>query len=303
MSRGQIVAAAIVAGTLAGGAAGLVVAYTGAGSHRAVATLAVEAKGLPAPVLPTLVALAGQSVVAANVAQATHVPAATVASRLHARAVPQTALIELAYDDPSAARAAQLVQQAATTLESLAAARFPALRLTVVDPAHPSGGTRHPAGADAFSGALIGLLFGVGGVALATRRRPPARVSDTAGSDTLPEPEPTIQPEPEPTIQPEPEPEPEPMPKPEPMIQPQPAPLIEPEPQPGLLVELRAALSLHGTEFAPDQVAEWEAYLVALEPYLSAGELPPSVAALAGDVFEPLLDRLNSPSSSPESPN
>ncbi|HVC86904.1 MAG TPA: hypothetical protein VNC40_05695 [Gaiellaceae bacterium] len=289
MSRGQIVAAAIVAGTLAGGAAGLVVAYTGAGSHRAVATLAVEAKGLPAPVLPTLVALAGQSVVAANVAQATHVPAATVASRLHARAVPQTALIELAYDDPSAARAAQLVQQAATTLESLAAARFPALRLTVVDPAHPSGGTRHPAGADAFSGALIGLLFGVGGVALATRRRPPARVSDTAGSDTLPEPEPTIQPEPEP--------------EPEPMIQPQPAPLIEPEPQPGLLVELRAALSLHGTEFAPDQVAEWEAYLVALEPYLSAGELPPSVAALAGDVFEPLLDRLNSPSSSPESPN
>jgi len=289
VSRGQIVAAAIVAGTLAGGAAGLVVAYTGAGSHRAVATLAVEAKGLPAPVLPTLVALAGQSVVAANVAQATHVPAATVASRLHARAVPQTALIELAYDDPSAARAAQLVQQAATTLESLAAARFPALRLTVVDPAHPSGGTRHPAGADAFSGALIGLLFGVGGVALATRRRPPARVSDTAGSDTLPEPEPTIQPEPEP--------------EPEPMIQPQPAPLIEPEPQPGLLVELRAALSLHGTEFAPDQVAEWEAYLVALEPYLSAGELPPSVAALAGDVFEPLLDRLNSPSSSPESPN
>lgn len=61
------------------------------------------------------------------------------------------------------------------------------------------------------------------------------------------------------------------------------------------LIELRRALSLHGSEFEPEQVAEWEAYLGALESHAVPGELPPAVAAFAGDVFEPLLERLNAP--------
>jgi len=168
VSRVRIVGAAAVAVALAGA----IVGYSGTGSHRAVTTLAIQRGGAPA-VVPSVVALAQTSVLAENVAQETHVPQATVAAHLHARALPGTALIELSYDDPSAAHAAQLAQQAASTLESLVASRFSALSVGVVDPAHPVGGTRRPVLRDTLVGALLGLLAGAALLAARTRKPRP----------------------------------------------------------------------------------------------------------------------------------
>lgn len=269
MSRVRILGAAAVAV----GLAGAIVGYSGSGTHRAATTLAIQRGGAPA-VVPSVVALAQTSVLAENVAQETHVPAATVAAHLHARALPGTALIELTYDDPSAAHAAQLAQQAASTLESLVASRFSALSVGVVDPAHPVGGTRRPVLRDTLVGALLGLLAGA---ALAGRRIRLPRLPRLPVRAPKSKPVPGTEPVPG-TSSAELEPE----------LEPEPAPV-----QLGELADLRAALEAYGAEFRPDQVAEWEAFLDALEPHLVDGELPPSVAQVADEVFAPLRERLN----------
>ena len=133
--------------------------------------------GTPA-IVPTVVALA-QTVGARRERRAGGARAGgTVERRLHARALAGTALLELTYDDPSAAQAAQVAQQAASTLESLVAARFPALRVAVVDPAHPVSGAGKPVLRDTLIGALLGLLAGA---ALAARGKHCAKVPDEPG--------------------------------------------------------------------------------------------------------------------------
>jgi hypothetical protein len=265
VSRVRIVATGAAAVGVAGALMGGVVALSSAGSHRAVTTLAVQRGGAPADV-PSIVALAKTSVLAENVAQAAHVPAATVERHLHARALHGTALLELAYDDPSSARAAQLAQQAASTLQSLVASRFPALSVAVVDPAHPEPGTRRPVLRDLLIGALAGAFVGaLVGLGLAGREA----VRDTTVSDTVPP-----VPPPAPARQPGPEPDPESVPSAE-------------------LAQLRAALAAHGDEFRPDQVTEWAAFLDALEPHVVDGELPSAVAQVADEVFAPLRERMN----------
>ncbi|HEX7626211.1 MAG TPA: hypothetical protein VF379_04080 [Gaiellaceae bacterium] len=286
MSRARIAVLLVVVGAIAGA----LVAYVGGGTHRAVATLAVQRGGAPA-VVPSIVALAQTAVLAENVAESTHVPSATVERRLHARALPSTALIELTYDDPSATHAAQLVQQAAATLSSLVVSRFPALRVAVVDPAHPQSGTRRPVTRDVLIGALAGLLLGAG--LLYRPQRAPKKVSDTKVSDTargfarrrLPERKPR-------TPKAAPEPAPEPVPEPVPEPEPPPPPPPKPAP-PSPLAPLRAGLAAHRSEFPADQVAEWEAYLDAFDAQVVDGVLPLSLAGLAGDIFEPLQDRLD----------
>ena len=89
MSRARIVATAAAAVGLAGALMGVIVAYSSGGSHRAVTTMAVQRGGAPA-VVPSVVVLARTSVLADNVADATHVPSATVERHLHVRAVPGT---------------------------------------------------------------------------------------------------------------------------------------------------------------------------------------------------------------------
>jgi hypothetical protein len=263
VSRVRFVATGAAAVGVAGALMGGVVALSSAGSHRAVTTLGVQRGGAPADV-PSIVALARTSVLAENVAQAAHVPTATIERHLHARALHGTALIELAYDDPSSARAAQLAQQAASTLQSLVAARFPALSVGVVDPAHPEPGTPRPVLRDVLIGALAGALVGaLVGAALSGSEE----VAETTMPDIVP-PVPPQAPESQPELASE--------------------PVGSPE-----LAQLRAALAAYGDEFRPDQVTEWAAFLDALEPHVVDGELPPAVAQVADEVFAPLRERMN----------
>jgi len=279
VNRSRIAGTAVAVG-VAGAIAGAVVAYSGSTSHRAATTLSVQRGGSPA-IVPTVVALAQTSVLAENVSQVVHLPTATVARRLHARALPGTALLELTYDDPSASQAAQVAQQAASTLESLVVARFPALRVAVVDPAHPVSSAGRPVLRDTLIGALLGLLAGaaLGGrrLELPSLPKAPKLPSLPKPRKRAPRPKPISTPAP---VAPEPEPEPEPEPKPEPV-------------ELGELGELRAALAAYGAEFRPDQVTEWEAFLDALEPHLVNGELPLSIAQVADEVFAPLRERLH----------
>jgi hypothetical protein len=285
VNRTRIAGTAVAVG-VAGAILGAVVAYTGSTSHRAATTLSVQRGGNPA-IVPTVVALAQTSVLAENVSQAVHVPTATVARRLHARALAGTALLELTYDDPSASQAAQVAQQAASTLESLVVARFPALRVAVVDPAHPVSSAGRPVLRDTLIGALLGLLAGA---ALGSRR---IRLPSLPKVPSLPKPSlPKLPRLPKP---PKRVPKPKPVPVPAP-ADPEPAPAPAPEPEPvelGELAELRAALAAYGAEFRSDQVTEWAAFLDALEPHLVNGELPSSIAQVADEVFAPLRERLH----------
>jgi hypothetical protein len=290
VNRTRIAGTAVAVG-VAGAILGAVVAYTGSTSHRAATTLSVQRGGNPA-IVPTVVALAQTSVLAENVSQAVHVPTATVARRLHARALAGTALLELTYDDPSASQAAQVAQQAASTLESLVVARFPALRVAVVDPAHPVSSAGRPVLRDMLIGALLGLLVGA---ALGSRR---IRLPSLPKVPSLPKPslpKPSLPKLPRLPKPPKRVPKPKPVPIPAPAEpEPEPAPLPEPEPvELGELGELRAALAAYGAEFRPDQVTEWEAFLDALEPHLVNGELPSSIAQVADEVFAPLRERLH----------
>ena len=243
MKRSAVVGAAAAAGRVAGIATGLAVG----GPHRAVASLAVERGGTPV---------------------AAHTVAALVRTKLfednlgvrgvHARVVHGTALVELSYEDGSATRATRAVEQAATTLRSLVATRFPALGVAVVDPARAGGERRHVV-RDGLLGAIVGLLAGA---FVPLRRR---RVSEPA-------------PPPPRTPDPEPAPEPEPVPGPE----------TGPGTRSSPLDELRAEVAARRDEFPPDQVAEWEAYLDAFEAQVQDGELPPGLQGMLADIFEPL---------------
>ena len=283
MNRARIAGTAVAVG-IAGAIVGAVVAYSGSTSHRAATTLSVQRGGTPA-IVPTVVALAQTSVLAENVAQAVHIPMGTVERRLHAHPLAGTALLELTYDDPSAAQAAQVAQQAASTLESLVVARFPALRVAVVDPAHPVSSAGRPVLRDTLIGALLGLLAGA---ALGGRRIRLPALPKAPKLPSLPKP-PKRSPKPKPVPGTEPVPG-TPPPEPEPQPEPEPAPV-----ELGELAELRAALAAYGAEFRPDQVIEWAAFLDALEPHLVNGELPSSIAQVADEVFAPLRERLHRP--------
>ena len=263
----------VVAGAAAAGAAvGLVVALAAGGTQRAVTTLSV-ARGTSLIASRTVASFAGSSAVAGNVADGLHVTPEHVGGHLHARAIATTALVELSYTDTSAPRATQAVQQAASVLAALVPARFSGVTVSVVDPAHAEA-VGAPVARDTAGGALAGLVLG-GFVALRRPRRPRPAAAPA--------------PRPEPVAPPEPAPRPAPAPAPPP-----PPPPTAPAPaaaEAGWILELRAALAAHGPAFGPDQVAEWEAYLDAFAAQAVDGELPPHLAGICADVFEPLLAR------------
>ena len=244
MTRRIVVGAAAAAGLVAG----VAIAFATGGQHRAVASFAVQRGGTPVAA-PTVAALARTKLFADNLG----------VNGVHAHVVHGTALVELSYEDDSAARATRVVQQAATTLQSLVATRFPALGVGVVDPPRAGGARRHVV-RDGLLGAIAGLL--VGAFVPLQRRRP----------------QPAAPPPPSPPVAPAPEPEPEPVPGPVP------APVTPRSP----LDELRAEVAVRRDEFPPDQVAEWEAYLDAFEAQVENGEIPPRLQGMLDDLFEPL---------------
>jgi hypothetical protein len=255
---------------LAGGCAvaglvtGAVVGLLNAPPYRATTTLLVKSHNVPVA-LPTVAALATSDAVTGNVANALGVSAGSVRSHLHVSTVPSTALVRIDYDAGDRLHAQQVAQQEASALEAIAAARLGgAVSLSVVDPPRASRLGR-PVLADALWGALIGAVVGlVAGWVRRFKREPrPEVASDTVPvSDTV--------------VEAPPPPEPEPVP-------------VRASP----LAELRRGLEEHRDEFSADQVAEWEAYLDAFEAQVVDGELPPSMAGMAQDVFEPLRERLN----------
>jgi len=257
---------------LAGGCAvaglviGAILGLLNAPPYRATTTLLVKSHNVPVA-LPTVAALATSDAVTGNVANALGVSAASVRSHLHVSTVPNTALVRIAYHAEDRLRAQQFAQQEASALEAIASARLGGVvSLSVVDPPRSARQSR-PVLADALWGALIGAVVGlVAEWVRRFRREPrPAPVPGTdpvSGTDLAPEPPPEPQPEP--------------------------APVRE-----SPLAELRRGLEEHRDEFSIDQVVEWEAYLDAFDAQVVDGELPPSVAGMAQDVFEPLRDRLN----------
>jgi hypothetical protein len=262
---------------LAGGCAvaglviGAVVGLLNAPPYRATTTLLVKSHNVPVA-LPTVAALATSDAVAGNVANALGVSVGSVRSHLHVSTVPGTALVRVRYDAADRLHAQQVAQQEASALEAIAAARLPGVvTLTVVDPPTAERQSR-PILAYALWGALIGAVVGLIAEWVRRFKREPREASrPVPGTDPVPGTE---------VAPPEPEPEPEPA--------PEPARLRE-----SPLAELRRGLEQHRDEFSADQVAEWDAYLDAFEAHVVDGELPPSVAGMAQDVFEPLRDRLN----------
>jgi hypothetical protein len=181
--------------------------------------------------------------------------------------VPATALVRIQYDAGGRLRAQQVAQQEASALGAIAAARLPGVvTLSVVDPPSSERQSR-PVLADALWGALIGAVVGLIAEWVRRFRREPR---PEAVSDTAPVPDTVVEapPAPEPEAAPEP---------------------VRESP----LAELRRGLEEHRGAFSADQVAEWEAYLDAFEAQVVDGELPPSMAGMAQDVFEPLRERLN----------
>jgi hypothetical protein len=247
-----------VAGLVIGAAVGLL----NAPPYRATTTLLVKSHNVPVA-LPTVAALATSDAVTGNVANALGVSPGSVRSHLHVSTVPSTALVRIAYDAGDRLRAQQFAQQEASALEAIAAARLGGVvSLSVVDPPRSSRQSR-PVLADALWGALIGAVVGLIAEWVRRFKREP-RPALVPGTDLAPAPPP------------EPEPEPDPAP-------------VRASP----LAELRRGLEEHRDEFSIDQVVEWEAYLDAFEAQVVDGELPPSVAGMAQDVFEPLRERLN----------
>jgi capsular polysaccharide biosynthesis protein len=162
---------ATVALTVAGAAAGIVVAALISPGYLATTTLVVRANGAPAA-LPTVAELATSDVVVHNVAAALHLPDARVRRHLHASSVGRSALVRLRYRDSSDVRARQVVQQAATVLQSVAAPRLGGgVRVDTIDPARTRRAGRAWA-RDALVGALVGLLAGL---VLPFARRAPQR--------------------------------------------------------------------------------------------------------------------------------
>jgi hypothetical protein len=260
----------VAAGIVAGAIVGLAIGLTRTPGYRGETTLAVTVHGVPAvdakDVVPTISALGESDVVVANTAQAARVPSATLRGRLRVSVIPHTALVRIAYDASSAAEAARVAQAAAMVVASVSAARFSSVTVVGVDPAVARRRGRDEAGW-LVGGAGVGAALGLAGTWLLSRRpRSKARDEEAPRADPS-------QPEAKPITEP--------------------APVSEPRPgrvpQPGPLDDLRAALSARGGEFDPDRVAEWEAYLTALEPHVADGHLPPRLAGIAKDVFAPLL--------------
>jgi hypothetical protein len=216
--------------------------------------------------LPTVAALAASDAVTGNVANALGVSPGSVRSHLHVSTVPSTALVRIQYDAGDRLRAQQFAQQEASALEAIAAARLGGVvSLSVVDPPRSARQSR-PVLADALWGGLIGALVGlIAGSVRWFRREPRREPEPVPGTDPVPGTEVAAAP---PPAEPE---------------------LVRESP----LGELRRGLEEHRDEFSIDQVVEWEAYLDAFEAQVVDGELPPSVAGMAQDVFEPLRERLN----------
>jgi hypothetical protein len=260
---------------LAGGCAvaglviGALVGLLNAPPYRATTTLLVKSHNVPVA-LPTVAALATSDAVTGNVANALGVSPGSVRSHLRVSTVPSTALVRISYDAGDRLRAQQFAQQEASALEAIAAARLGGVvSLSVVDPPRSVRQGR-PVLAAALWGALIGAVVGlIAEWVRRFKREPrPQKVSDTVPvSDTVVEAAPA----------------------PEPVSDTIPVPDTRESP----LAELRRGLEEHRDAFSVDQVVEWEAYLDAFEAQVVDGELPPSVAGMAQDVFEPLRERLN----------
>ncbi|HEV8460004.1 MAG TPA: hypothetical protein VGQ38_04785 [Gaiellaceae bacterium] len=243
---------------LIGLAVGAVVGLLVSPPYRATTTLLAKSHDAPV-VVPTIGELAKSETVVHNVAQALHLSDGVVRSHLHVSTIPGTALVRVEYDDRDRVRAQQVAQQEASALESIAAARLPGVvTLNVVDPV-TSARRPHRVFGFALWGALIGGLVGLAAEYGRRLRRHETPEPGSPPANQVPEREP--------------EPEPE-------------APRESP------FAGLRRGLAEHRDEFSPDHVAEWEAYLDAFEAQLVDGELPPSTARMAEDVFQPLQERL-----------
>jgi capsular polysaccharide biosynthesis protein len=253
----------VVLPVIAGIVVGVVVSLVQSTPYRATTTVAVTVKGAPAAV-PTVAELAKSDAVVDNVARATHLSADAVRAHLHVSVVPKTALIRLRFEDAARLRAEQIAQQEAIVLQAIVASRFGAsTKVVVVDPARAER-EGHPVLPDALWGALAGALLGL---VLRSVKHAPRR-------ERVPEPAPAADARPlvaEPAA-------------------PAPAPSPPPPPPPrGRVAELREALDARRDGFSADQVAEWEAYLVAFEAQEVDGRLPPKLEGMVRDVFEPLL--------------
>ncbi len=249
-----------VVGLVVGAVVGLLVTPP----YRATTTLLAKSHNAPV-VVPTIAALAESDAVVHNVASALHLSDDEVRSHLHVSRVPNTALVRVQYDEGDRLQAQQVAQQEASALEAIAAARLPGVvTLSVVDPVR-SARQPHRIFGYAIWGALIGGLVGIAAEYGRRLRRHEAPEPGSPPANQVPEPEP--EPAPEPPEPPEP-------------------------PRKSPLADLRRGLEEHRDAFSPDQVAEWEAYLDAFEAQVVDGELPPSMAGMAEDVFEPLQERL-----------
>jgi hypothetical protein len=222
--------------------------------YRATTTLLAKSGNAPV-VVPTIAALAKSDAVVHNVAGALHLSDDHVRSHLRVSTVPGTALVRVEYDDSDRRRAQQGARQEASALQAVAAAQLPgAATLSVVDPPR-SRRLGHRILGYSLWGALIGGIVGLAGEygrRLRRRREKPEPASKTPESPSA-----------EPNVIPE-----------------------------SPLADLRRGLEAHRAEFPPDQVAEWEAYLDAFDAHVVDGELPPPMAGMAKDVFEPLEERL-----------
>lgn len=274
-----IAGAATVAGSLVGGTLALLEGPV----YRAATTMLVEVHGAPAAV-PTVAALATSDSVVENVSSEIHVSAGRLRHHLRVGVVSGTALIRIEYDDRDGVKAIQTVQQEATVLESIVAARLGgSTRVSVADPPRAFRLGRPVAGWT-LSGGALGLAFALAGsLLLKVRERPPA--SETSAKQpprratppaAVPVAVPAASPPAAASVA---------------AAAPPPArPPVAPAPA-GRVAELRALVAARAKDFSADQVAEWDGYLAALSDREIDGRLPPNLEGLARDVFAPLLDR------------
>ncbi|HEY6962946.1 MAG TPA: hypothetical protein VI408_13740 [Gaiellaceae bacterium] len=176
----------LVAGvTAAAVALAAVLSLTAPSVHRAESKLVVTVHGAPvtarpapgAPYTATLEDLVRSDVVATNVVQSLRLGMSSheLLSRLSTSSDPKTAVIEIAFEDGSRARAVRVVQQVDSVFARLVAARFGRMSLaaSVFDPAHGLPGRVSPRPArDIAIGGVIGLALGALAAVARESRRP-----------------------------------------------------------------------------------------------------------------------------------
>jgi len=316
----------ILAGLLAGLAAGGIWTWVQADCYRADARLLVRPAS--SRIVPAVEALAESSLVESNVAQTLHLSSPPHISAQRG----DSGVLRVSAEAGSRERARQIDAEAVVILTQKVAQRFgatPGVTATVLDPAHAAEQTSPTPGRNLLVAGLIGLAAGLAAAAARMHGRPRAvpiedprvegrlraRIDEVAKRERAlarrarelaarekrlqqrdaelkahaAELEAAAAVEPEPEPQPEPEPASETVPEPEPVH----APLPVAHPRAGAwTLPALESLVRQRSQASAEHREEWANYLFFLREHADAdGTLAPSFDQLVHDVFGPLPPR------------